>query len=80
VNNDIFLTNLPFFANALWEVFAKSQLDEFFNQKNSTEKFCTEWVLSASAGGTGSFSAPAATHSISESAHEVQTFQSNSFH
>jgi hypothetical protein len=57
-----------------------SQLDGFSIKKNSTEKFCTEWVLSASAGGTGSFSAPAVTHSTSESAHEVQTFQSNSFH
>ena len=35
--------------------------------------FGGEWVLSASAGDTGSYSVPAATHLISANAHETQT-------
>ena len=38
------------------------------------EKICGEWVLSTSVCGTGSFSARTATHSMSASAHEMQTF------
>ena len=34
--------------------------------------FVGEWVLSASAGDTGSYSVPAATHLISANAHETQ--------
>ena len=33
----------------------------FETSGNSPKKICIEWVLSASAGGTGSFSAPAVT-------------------
>ena len=47
----------------------------FENSSNSLRKICIEWVLSASAGGTGSFSAPAVTQlNQAEPSHEMQTF------
>ncbi len=41
--------------------------------RHGAEKLCGEWVLSASVGGTGGFSAPTATHLTSGSAHGPQT-------
>ncbi len=41
------------------------------------EKLCDSWVLNTSVGGTGSFSAPTVTYSISESAHVTQNFSAN---
>ena len=38
------------------------------------EKARAAWVLSASAGGTGTFSAPAATRSMSANAHKALPF------
>ena len=50
----------------------------YLDCSNLGEKFCDEWVLSASVCGTGSFSAHTATHSINESAHETQSFSPKS--
>ena len=41
--------------------------------RHGAEKLCGEWVLSASVGGTGGFSAPTATHLTSGSTHGPQT-------
>lgn len=45
--------------------------------RHGAEKLCGEWVLSASVGGTGGFSAPTATHLTSGSAHGPQTFSAS---
>ena len=52
----------------------KCSLSVPLDSSNSVEKLCGEWVLSASVCGTGSFSAHTVTHSISENAHETQSF------
>ena len=44
------------------------------NSNKSAEKLWDTWVLSASVCGTGSFSVHTATHSISRSTHEAQSF------
>ena len=44
------------------------------DSRNFVETLCDSWVLSTSVCGTGIFSAHTATHSISESAHETQSF------
>lgn len=44
-----------------------------FSILSYSRKLCGEWVLSASVGGTGGFSAPTATHLTSGSAHGPQT-------
>ena len=59
-----------------WLVCAKCSLPVPLDSSNSVEKLCDEWVLSASVCGTGSFSAHTVTHSISENAHEMQSFSS----
>ena len=46
--------------------------DIFQGSSNMAGAFVGEWVLSASAGDTGSYSVPAATHLISANAHETQ--------
>ena len=62
-----------FLASSLWQVFVFTLL----GSGKFVEKVCDEWVLSASVCGTGSFSAHTATHSISGSAHETQTFSTD---
>ena len=59
-----------------WLVCAKCSQLVLLHSSNSVEKLCGEWVLSASVCGTGSFSAHTVTHSISENAHEMQSFSS----
>ena len=59
-----------FLASSLWQVFVFTLL----GSGKFVEKVCDEWVLSTSVCGTGSFSAHTATHSMSASAHETQTF------
>ena len=62
-----------FLASSLWQVFVFTLL----GSGKFVEKVCDEWVLSTSVCGTGSFSAHTATHSISGSAHETQTFSTD---
>ena len=49
-------------------------LSVYLDSSNLEEMLSGLWVLSTSVGGTGSFSAPTVTHSMSESAHKTQTF------
>ena len=49
----------------------------YLDSSNLEEMLSGLWVLSTSVGGTGSFSAPTVTYSISESAHVTQNFSAN---
>ena len=53
-------------------------LSIYLDSSNLEEMLSGLWVLSTSVGGTGSFSAPTVTHSMSESAHKTQSISSKS--
>jgi len=53
-------------------------LQIYLDSSNLEEMLSGLWVLSTSVGGTGSFSAPTVTHSMSESAHKTQSISSKS--
>ena len=66
------------FSNLARKDLYQCVLTIYLDSSNLEEMLSGLWVLSTSVGGTGSFSAPTVTHSMSESAHKTQSISSKS--